>query len=310
VKKLQLPAELKVFIDRGDTTLHCEDGEWELRVEPAEQSQASESIPPRSLVIAENGSGDFLFLRPSKNGLFDRKVSVYWHEEDRHEMFAKDMKALLDDSRARAEQQAGSDAVAKTADRAAATNKTPLTKIEKGLASSDRAARDKAQKQFVESGYGLKGLRLLRTALASDDVNTVIWAAKQIGKLGPDAKDDAAAESSPEFGHSDLTEQLTLAGSKVWSYSGYPNCYSTCLEALLALDFEDEFLVEHIHNHIGLNNPDDLIASLKALQHIGTRQAIELLKRAATFWLPELNLAQAKKVKAIVAEAGRAKRKS
>ena len=46
-------------------------------------------------MIAENGCGDCLFLKTSAAGKIDAKVFVYWHEEDRSEMFAKSIKELI-----------------------------------------------------------------------------------------------------------------------------------------------------------------------------------------------------------------------
>ena len=300
-KKPALPKDLSEFIDNGRVTFHCLDGDWDLRIESREDSEIGDELPPRSTVIAENGSGDFLFLKTSTAGKFDPKVYVYWHEEDRHEAFAKRLKDLM------------ADAVPKTA----ATGKKPsvakkgssVAQLQAALASPKGSVRTEAIRAFAKTDFDVDALPVLRRALDEDDVEVAITSAECIAKLGPAAASAPAADSSAEFHHVDLVDQLMQVGGKIWSYSGYANCYSACLEALVKLEVDEDDLVEHVHNFIGLSSPDDLLASLEALQAVGTRDAVDLLKRAAAFWLPELNMAQAKKVKAIVESAGRSKKK-
>jgi len=94
-KQPAVPAELRAFIDQGHTTFHCGDGDWDLRIEDREDSDFKDDLPPKSIMIAENGSGDCLFLKTSAGGKTDSKVFVYWHEENRSEPFAKSIKALI-----------------------------------------------------------------------------------------------------------------------------------------------------------------------------------------------------------------------
>jgi hypothetical protein len=82
-KQPKLPAELEAFIQSGNTTLACEDGGWDLRIAPRDSSDFRDELPARSVMIAENGSGDCLFLKASTDGKIGSKVFVFWHEEDR-----------------------------------------------------------------------------------------------------------------------------------------------------------------------------------------------------------------------------------
>jgi hypothetical protein len=49
--------------------------------------------------------------------------------------------------------------------------------------------------------------------------------------------------------------------------------------------------------------------SLEALRSVGTSEARDLAKRAAAFWMPELNMSEAKKVKALLDSFGSKKKK-
>ena len=61
--------------------------------------------------------------------------------------------------------------------------------------------------------------------------------------------------------------------------------------------------MEYIHDHISRANPDDLVTAMEALAAIDSKKSLDLLKRAAIFRLPELNMAYTKKMKGIVARA-------
>jgi len=56
-----------------------------------------------------------------------------------------------------------------------------------------------------------------------------------------------------------------------------------------------------LKHQTALGKPHRLIHSLNVLKIIGTPKALDLLKRASVFWLPESNKASAKKVQAIAA---------
>src|SRR6185369_15660995 len=94
-KQLQIPPELTAFIKQDETTFHADDGDWELKIESRDESDFKDELPARSTMIAENGCGDCLFLKSSAAGKIDSKVFVYWHEEERSEMFTKSIKELI-----------------------------------------------------------------------------------------------------------------------------------------------------------------------------------------------------------------------
>ncbi len=180
-----------------------------------------------------------------------------------------------------------------------------IKELKAGLASSDHLKRNEAFREFRDGTFGLEALPLLRRLLESDDVQIVITAAECIAKLKPEALTCRAGQKTmPAAGHGrsrvNLACQLFLAGSKVWGYSLYANCYSACLDALVRLKADDELILEYIQMHIGLSD-EDLLDSLKALNTLGTPEARGLSKRAVTFWLPELDKTHARKVQAIAA---------
>lgn len=304
-KTPKLPSELAAFIKQDHTTFHCEDGDWELRIEAKENSEYGDDLPARSTVIAENGCGDCLFLKTSPAGKIVPQVYVYWHEEERDEVFVKTVKELT------AGQPKAKAATPKAAAKGA-KDSGALKKLEQGLKSSKALERVEAVQSFRDTEFGVEALPALRRALADSFISVVILAAECIAKLGPKALSCDAGEASmpmdmapPSSG--DLESQLMYAGSKVWSYSGYANAHSTCLQALVNLKADSDVIVELAQTFIGSVNEDDLFVSLEALQRVKTSEARDLAKRAAAFWMSELNLAEAKKVKAILASTGSAK---
>jgi hypothetical protein len=306
-KKPPLPPELNAFIKNDETTFHCDDGVWDLRIESGESSDFKDAVPARSTVIAENGCGDCLFLKASSAGKTEVKVYVYWHEEERDEVFAKSLKELI------AQSAKNKLAAEKPKASPAPKGKASLQKLEQVLASSNSSKRAAAVEELKKSEFGLEALPLLRKALAEDDVSTVIAAAECIAMLGPDAATCSAGEASelvakPNTDHDDLFAQLMARGAQVWSYSGYANAYSACLDALVKLEYDPDFICEFVQTHVGLSS-DALLDSLEALRAIGTPDAHDLAKRAAAFWMPELNLSEAKKVKTLLASFGTKKKK-
>ena len=177
-----------------------------------------------------------------------------------------------------------------------------LSDLKKKLTSPDGNVRAGALREFRGGDYNVKALPFLRRALADKYVQVVIDAAGCIGKLGPAALDAPAAEALMRLGDDrvDLVEQLLLAGSKFWGYSGYANCYGACLDALVKIGADPDDVYEYVHNHIGLTNPDDLLDSLAALKALGTPKARDLFTRAVAFWRPELNKGQTRKVEALL----------
>lgn len=181
-----------------------------------------------------------------------------------------------------------------------------IKELKVGLSSPDHLKRKDVLRQFRDDPFGIEALPLLRRLIEDADVQIVIYAAECIAKLGPEAVSCPAGQAIIPAGTGgdrvDLVWQLQLAGSKFWGYSIYANCYSACLDALVKLKADDDFVLDYIHNHIGLGCTDDLIDSLKALMTIGTPEALDLFRRAVAFWLPELDKTYTKKVQALVAK--------
>jgi hypothetical protein len=222
-------------------------------------------------------------------------------------LFAKSIKELVGAS---AKNKA---AVAKAPKAAKApAKKASIAEVEKALAKKKGHERWAVIREFLKSEYGLEALPMLRRLLAEDDASMVIHAAECIAKLGPEAATCPAGEASqpvadPHVDDGDLFEQLKLRGGQTWSYSGCANAYSACLDALVKLDYDADYLIEFIQTHIGLEF--SLIESLEALRSVGTPEARDLAKRALAFWLPELNMSETKKAKAIVDSIGKKKTK-
>lgn len=306
-KQLQIPPVLTAFIKQDETTFHADDGEWDLKLESRDDSDFKDELPPRSTVIAENGCGDCLFLKTSAAGKIDSKVFVYWHEEERSEMFAGSIKELI---AASAKNKAAAAKAPKPAK--APASKASLPDVEKALKTKKGHERWAVLGEFRKTEYGLEALPMLRRLLAEDDVSIVIHAAECIAKLGPEAATCPAAEASQPVADAhvdkaDLLRQLIMRGGQTWSYSGCANAYSACLDALVKLEYEPDYLLEFIQTHIGLEF--SFIESLEALRSIGTPEARDLAKRALAFWLPELNMSETKKAKAIVDSIGKKKTK-
>ncbi|HVK17990.1 MAG TPA: hypothetical protein VM533_13660 [Fimbriiglobus sp.] len=83
-----------------------------------------------------------------------------------------------------------------------------------------------------------------------------------------------------------------------------PQAYEHCLDTLVRIDPANELVVGLIHDLIGLTNWHPLKASLRALKTIGTPEALDLLARAVTFWMPELDKKEQRIVREIVAGHG------
>jgi len=69
------------------------------------------------------------------------------------------------------------------------------------------------------------------------------------------------------------------------------------------IEADEDLIVSYVARNVGIEGPDDLIASLRALQTIGSKDAKDLLKRAAAFRHPDLNLRQRKEVEKILNSA-------
>lgn len=182
-----------------------------------------------------------------------------------------------------------------------ARSSNELKSLEKALASPNRGLSHlNALGKFCDSDFGTEAIPVLRRILKSDDMMLVGGAATCVAKLGPQALSSPEGQSDSGAAYESLTTDLEIAGSRIWSHTGYCNCYSPCLDALLKIGHDPDYLVDYIHHHIGISR-HDLIHSLKALQTIGTPKALDLFKRAVSFWLPELNKTYTKQVNALAA---------
>lgn len=77
-----VPALLLEFMARGKKTYRGEDGDWEIKIEPALPPFLMNALPPRSLIIGNNGCGDHLFLAAPESDprSYGPTVFVYWHD--------------------------------------------------------------------------------------------------------------------------------------------------------------------------------------------------------------------------------------
>ena len=175
-----------------------------------------------------------------------------------------------------------------------------LQSLEESLKSPDALKRANALREFKQSEFGIEAIPVLEKAM-EDEILVVLEAIECIGKLGPKALVGESADLNTPRG---VVAKLFSIGNRVWSYSGYKNCYSTSLQTLLKLGYTPRFLLEYIRENIDLGNPGDFVDSLTALKAIGSPEALELLQRSAASRLPELNKAYSKKVLAILAKAG------
>jgi hypothetical protein len=277
---MKLPKELDAFIQEGRGEFHCEDGTWYLALIPAEKSEFSKELPKGAMMIAENGSGDCLFLKG--NAMGKSKVFVYWHEEQRAEVFAPTLRELIEGSAEPKEEKV----------QPAAKGKKMSVKELESASGNPRRLYEKLQ-ALKAGAVGVEALPLLRRALIGDDVQVAIEAAECIAKLGARARE--AADGGPEG----LETDLFVTGSKVWSYSLYCNCYSACLDALRKIEADEDLILEYVAHNIGAENPDDLLESLRALQAIGTKEAKRFMERAVRFWEPVLDVRSRKEVEQI-----------
>ena len=180
------------------------------------------------------------------------------------------------------------------------TNMT-LEALEQALKLPESWKRWDALRAFKQTEFGVEALPLLEKLLDYNDDPIALHAIECIGKLGPQALIGESADTSAPKG---LIAKLLALGDHLWGDTGYKNCYSTALNALVKLGYTNKFLLQYIRKNLRLEIDDDFIDSLAALKAIGTPEALDLLKRAAASRLPELNKTFAKKVQAIVAKSG------
>jgi hypothetical protein len=91
----RLPEALNAFLARGGKRFECDDGDWSIEIKPAEKDP-SKNVPHEALIIAGNGLGDVLFLKPlrSNSATLGETVYVFWHEEQRVAVFSNDVSQL------------------------------------------------------------------------------------------------------------------------------------------------------------------------------------------------------------------------
>jgi hypothetical protein len=97
----KIPEPLRRFIAEGGSTFRCDDGDWEVNIEFPPHAILQRELPPNSLIIANNGCGDYLFLTSqdasdSEAGSFGNRVFVFWHEGAEIEQFSDDIRMLTD----------------------------------------------------------------------------------------------------------------------------------------------------------------------------------------------------------------------
>lgn len=87
---LKLPAELQNFLNTGNKEFHCDEDDWEVQIAQSKDTHLRKTLSPESIIIAKNGCGDYLFLPTLTNP----EVHVFWHEEQREEIFAAHIRNL------------------------------------------------------------------------------------------------------------------------------------------------------------------------------------------------------------------------
>lgn len=97
----RIPEPLRRFMAEGGSTFRCDDGDWDVNIEFPPPAFLQGELPPHSLIIANNGCGDYLFLTSqdaseSEPGSFGSQVFVYWHEGAEIEQFNDDLRMLTD----------------------------------------------------------------------------------------------------------------------------------------------------------------------------------------------------------------------
>jgi len=60
LKTNDIPTTLKIFIENGNSLFRCDDGDWNIKIEPAVDSHLKKDLPANALIIAHNGCGDYL----------------------------------------------------------------------------------------------------------------------------------------------------------------------------------------------------------------------------------------------------------
>lgn len=97
----KIPEPLRRFIAEGGSTFRCDDGDWEVSIELPVPIFLQNRLPRNSVIIANNGCGDYLFLTSqnvstSEPDSLEDRVLVYWHETGEIDQFSPDVRMLTD----------------------------------------------------------------------------------------------------------------------------------------------------------------------------------------------------------------------
>jgi hypothetical protein len=95
----RIPEPLRSFLAGGSSTFRCEDVDWDVQVEDPAPAFLQDRLPPNALIIANNGCGDYLFLKSGEESSAETiramtPVFVYRHEGPEIEEFADDLLTL------------------------------------------------------------------------------------------------------------------------------------------------------------------------------------------------------------------------
>jgi hypothetical protein len=175
--------------------------------------------------------------------------------------------------------------------------KISLTELKEALKNKDDSTRYNAMFDFARSDVTLEAIPTLLAALTDANPGVVSCAAVSLGRLGAEAR----TYGKECYGAPQVVYELRQAARQLDPLTGMPQSYDDCIAALVQIDPQHPYVLELIHNHIGLTNWYPLKASLTALKIIGNEQALDLLKRAVAFWMPELDKKQKRIVEEILA---------
>jgi HEAT repeat protein len=178
-----------------------------------------------------------------------------------------------------------------------AKSKINLPQLQNAMASKTHTVRYDAMMEYTRSDISPEATPLLLAALKDEYSGVVGAAVTCLAKIGPAAKN----YGMPQLDIPQVVWDLIAAAKIIERYSGLPGHYPHCVEALVKIAPECDLVVGLIHDYIGITNWHFVKASLEGLKTIGTDEAIDLLKRAAAFWMPELDKKQQRIIQEIVA---------
>lgn len=93
--QIQLPKPIQDAIESKQEFFCGEDGaEWKLKIEP-DASSVEKVAGCRVLIFANNGYGDYLFLRKQNDSINDDKVLIFYHETQEIGDWKESLRILL-----------------------------------------------------------------------------------------------------------------------------------------------------------------------------------------------------------------------